>query len=68
VPYSVGGPPRELKADFFVTNRVIAAAEELTLDYNIVNAGRDLPCRCGAEKWRGMINLKGTQIDLKEGL
>jgi uncharacterized protein len=41
---------------FFVSHRVIALAEELTLDYNIVNEGVDLACTCGAEKCRGIIN------------
>jgi uncharacterized protein len=41
---------------FFISHRVIATAEELTLDYNIINNGTDLPCTCGAEKCRGIIN------------
>ena len=42
---------------FFVSCRRISAGEELTLDYNITFA-TDLPCSCGAEKCRGIINQK----------
>ena len=42
---------------FFISSRRIAAGEELMLDYNITNAA-DLPCSCGAEKCRGIINQK----------
>jgi uncharacterized protein len=43
---------------FFVSLRQIAANEELTLDYNIIADGADLPCVCGAEKCRGTVNQK----------
>jgi uncharacterized protein len=41
---------------FFVSNRRIAKGEELTLDYNIMTDGEDLPCSCGTKKCRGSIN------------
>ncbi|MCY7347577.1 MAG: SET domain-containing protein-lysine N-methyltransferase [Pyrinomonadaceae bacterium] len=41
---------------FFVSNRQIESGEELTLDYNIVMNGTNLPCSCGTEKCRGIIN------------
>ncbi len=43
---------------FFVSLRRIAAGEELTLDYNLGNVGADLPCSCGTEKCRGILNQK----------
>lgn len=43
---------------FFSSIRSIAAGEELTLDYNIVYDGADLPCSCGAKKCRATINSK----------
>ncbi len=42
----------------FVSNRRITAGEELTLDYNLGNAGADLPCSCGAEECRRSINQR----------
>ncbi len=43
---------------FFVSNRPIAAGEELTLDYNLDDDGAEMPCSCGAEKCRRMVNRK----------
>ncbi len=41
---------------FFVSKRRILVGEELTLDYQIVTNGEDLPCSCGAKDCRGSIN------------
>ena len=43
---------------FFSSNRPITLGEELTLDYNIATDGTDLPCSCGTENCRGIINQK----------
>lgn len=43
---------------FFMSHRQIAAGEELTIDYNLGNVGTDLPCSCGTEKCRKIINRK----------
>jgi SET domain-containing protein len=41
----------------YVTLRDIAAGEELTVDYHFDKKVERVPCRCGAEKCRGTINL-----------
>lgn len=46
---------------YFVSNRQIAADEELTVFYNIVS-DTDLPCSCGAENCRRVINQKRADI------
>ena len=43
---------------FFSSQSPIASGEELTLDYNLVYDGADLPCSCGMENCRGIINRK----------
>jgi len=52
---------------FFVSRRRIAAGEELTLDYNIGGVEK-LPCLCGAENCRGIINRKASEAVRKAGL
>ena len=41
---------------FFISKRSIVSGEEMTLDYNIVCDGADLPCSCRTQKCRGSIN------------
>jgi SET domain-containing protein len=41
----------------YISKRKIAAGEELTVDYNFSRKIEDVPCRCGALKCRGTINL-----------
>ena len=41
----------------YISRRSIAAGEELTVDYHFSRKIEDVPCRCGAEKCRGTINL-----------
>jgi SET domain-containing protein len=41
----------------YISKRQIAAGEELTVDYNFSRKIEDVPCRCGALKCRGTINL-----------
>lgn len=49
---------------FFVSTRRIAAGEELTLDYNVVDSNTDLPCSCRTEKCPGIINRKSFGVEL----
>ena len=42
---------------FLTSKRRIAAGEELTFDYSIEDGDQDMPCTCGAESCRGLINL-----------
>jgi uncharacterized protein len=41
----------------YISKRKIEAGEELTVDYHFSRAIEDVPCRCGASKCRGTINL-----------
>jgi SET domain-containing protein len=41
----------------YISKRKIAAGEELTVDYNFSRKIEDVPCRCGATRCRGTINL-----------
>ena len=41
----------------YISKRKIAAGEELTVDYHFSRMIEDVPCRCGASKCRGTINL-----------
>jgi SET domain-containing protein len=41
----------------YISKRKIAAGEELTVDYHFSRTIEDVPCRCGASKCRGTINL-----------
>ena len=41
----------------YISKRKIAAGEELTVDYQFSRMIEDVPCRCGALKCRGTINL-----------
>ncbi len=43
----------------YMSRRVIEPGEELTIDYNLVGAMDNVPCRCGARNCRGTINLVG---------
>jgi SET domain-containing protein len=42
---------------FYISRCRITAGEELTVDYTI-KGSKDLPCLCGAESCRGIINRK----------
>jgi uncharacterized protein len=41
----------------YFSKREIFAGEELTVDYHFPRTIEDVPCRCGASKCRGTINL-----------
>jgi uncharacterized protein len=41
----------------YFSKRKIPAGEELTVDYRFPRTIEDVPCRCGASKCRGTINL-----------
>jgi SET domain-containing protein len=41
----------------YFSKRKIFAGEELTVDYRFPRTIEDVPCRCGASKCRGTINL-----------
>jgi SET domain-containing protein len=41
----------------YFSKRQISAGEELTVDYHFPTTIEDVPCRCGASKCRGTINL-----------
>jgi SET domain-containing protein len=41
----------------YISKREIATGEELTVDYNFSREIDDVPCRCGARRCRGTINL-----------
>jgi len=41
----------------YISKRKISSGEELTVDYHFSRAIEDVPCRCGASKCRGTINL-----------
>jgi SET domain-containing protein len=41
----------------YFSKRKISAGEELTVDYRFPRTIEDVPCRCGASKCRGTINL-----------
>ena len=41
----------------YFSKREIFAGEELTVDYRFPRTIEDVPCRCGASKCRGTINL-----------
>ena len=41
----------------YMSKRAIAAGEELTVDYHFAPDVVRVPCRCGAAKCRGTINL-----------
>jgi SET domain-containing protein len=40
-----------------MSRRTIRAGEELTVDYHFDKKVERVPCRCGAPKCRGTINL-----------
>jgi hypothetical protein len=40
-----------------MSKRAIRKGEELTVDYRFDKHIERVPCRCGAEKCRGVINL-----------
>ena len=42
----------------YMSTRKIRKGEELTVDYHFAKDVEDIPCKCGAEKCRGTINLK----------
>jgi SET domain-containing protein len=41
-----------------MSRRTIRRGEELTVDYRFDKDIEQVPCRCGAETCRGVINLK----------
>ena len=41
----------------YMSKRAIRRGEELTLDYRFDKDIERVPCRCGAKKCRGVINL-----------
>jgi SET domain-containing protein len=41
-----------------MSTRLIKKGEELTVDYHFAKDVEDIPCKCGARKCRGTINLK----------
>ena len=43
---------------FYISRRAIRKGEELTVDYHFAKDIEKVPCRCGAAKCRGTINLK----------
>ncbi|MEO8593074.1 MAG: SET domain-containing protein-lysine N-methyltransferase [Candidatus Solibacter sp.] len=43
----------------YMSKRAIRRGEELTLDYRFDKDIEEVPCRCGARKCRGVINLRG---------
>jgi SET domain-containing protein len=42
----------------YMSVRKIRKGEELTVDYHFAKDVEDIPCKCGAERCRGTINLK----------
>jgi uncharacterized protein len=42
----------------YMSNRAIREGEELTVDYHFAKDIERIPCKCGAAKCRGTINLK----------
>jgi uncharacterized protein len=42
----------------YLSNRAIRKGEELTVDYHFAKDIEKIPCKCGAAKCRGTINLK----------
>jgi uncharacterized protein len=42
----------------YLSNRAIRKGEELTVDYHFAKDIERIPCKCGAAKCRGTINLK----------
>jgi SET domain-containing protein len=44
----------------YISKRDIRRGEELTVDYRFSDDIEDVPCRCGAKKCRGVINLKSS--------
>jgi SET domain-containing protein len=42
----------------YMSRRAIRPGEELTIDYRFSDDVARVPCRCGAKKCRGTINLK----------
>jgi SET domain-containing protein len=42
----------------YMSRRHIRKGEELTVDYHFAKDIEEVPCRCGAAKCRGTINLK----------
>src|SRR5215510_587871 len=42
----------------YMSRRLILPGEELTVDYRFDRRVERIPCRCGAERCRGTINLK----------
>jgi SET domain-containing protein len=42
----------------YMSRRLIRKGEELTVDYHFAKDIERIPCKCGAEKCRGTINLK----------
>lgn len=48
---------RVVKKRIFLTSiRRIESGEELLLDYHLANNGIDIPCNCGDEDCRGLVN------------
>ncbi|HLY18639.1 MAG TPA: SET domain-containing protein-lysine N-methyltransferase [Bryobacteraceae bacterium] len=45
----------------YISNRVIQAGEELTVDYRFSNKVDAVPCRCGSRACRGTINIKARR-------
>jgi uncharacterized protein len=46
----------------YMSRRAIRRGEELTVDYRFSDKIDDVPCRCGAARCRGTINLKLLKI------
>jgi uncharacterized protein len=46
----------------YMSRRAIRRGEELTVDYRFSDKIEDVPCRCGAARCRGTINLKQQRI------
>jgi uncharacterized protein len=42
----------------YFSTREIKKGEELTVDYHFAKDIEEVPCKCGATKCRGTINLK----------
>jgi SET domain-containing protein len=42
----------------YMSSRSIRKGEELTVDYHFAKEVENIPCRCGAARCRGTINLK----------
>jgi SET domain-containing protein len=47
------------KRIYYYSRRAIKKGEELTIDYRFDASETPVPCRCGSEKCRGTINMKG---------